>query len=485
VAIISDDLWRSRFASDPQIIGKRIRVTGSEYEVIGVLPSNFALPALWEGLNQSKPKMWVPLPADLPANTEIGLAVIGRLKTSATLDDARSEMKVIAKRLQRAYPDKNRGWGINVFPTLNEDVSPTVRRSLYVLQVAVGFVLLIACANVANLLLTKAVAREQEIAIRIALGAGRWQIVRQTMSEGLLLSFFGGTLGLLLSIGALRLISVLAPRDTHGFHELRIDPLVLAFTFGSVVVSAILFGLAPSLYSMTRGVSQALSRQSRSVSGSANAFRTLLVLAEISLSLILLIGATLTIQSLRSLMTLDLGFDPQHLLTMNIALPTSRYTNPQQVANFNDRLFERVQQLPQVSAASLSSALPMRSISEQSYQLPGVPIDPTKPKVTDWTRMTEQHVRAVGMRVLRGRDLQRADVMDASPHVALVNEAFARANWPNQDALGKTLLFAGESSSTLVPYNISVSSATSANSDPTLRRIRKSIFPAITCRACH
>ena len=446
VAVISDDLWRSRFQADPKIIGKSIRATGTEYQIIGVLAPDFELPATAQGLDQSKPKMWVPMNIN-PSPQEEGnmaLTVYGRLRQGVSLTQARAEMNVISRRLQQAYPDLDRGWGISVFPTMSEDVAPDIRRSLYVLQVAVGFVLLIACANVANLLLTKAVAREREMAVRIALGASRWQIIRQTLTESLLLSFIGGALGLLLAFEALHVISYLAPKDTHGFHELRIDPVVLAFTLGSTLVAGILFGLAPSFYSMGQSVNDALNRGARSVGGTSNNFRAALVVAEISLSLILLVGAGLTIRSLASLMSVDLGFRPDHLLTMNIALPGSRYTKREQIAGFNDQLLERVQHLPGVRAASLTTALPMRTISESSYHLPGVPNDPNKVKVTDWARVTEEHVDAVGMRLLRGRKLTREDVFSATPNVALVNDAFARANWPDQDALGKVFIFADE-----------------------------------------
>ncbi len=446
VTLISDDLWRTRFQSDPNIVGKSIGATGTAYQIIGVLPPGFELPATGQGLDQSKPKMWLPLHINPSPQEEAGMAltVFGRLKPGVSIAQANAEMKVIGRRLEQAYPDTNHGWGVNVFPTISEDVDPAIRKSLYVLQVAVGFVLLIACANVANLLLTKAVAREREMAIRIALGASRWQIARQTLSESLVLSCFGGVAGLFLALGCLRLVSYLAPRNTHGFHELRLDALVLTFTLATTLLAGIIFGLAPSFYSMGQSVNQALNRGARSAGGSSNRFRAALVIAEISLSLILLVGAGLTIRSLASMMGLDLGFRPDHLLTMRIALPDSRYPKPDQVAAFNDQLLQRVQRLPGVQSASLTTALPMRSISESSYRLPGVPSDPNKLIVTDWARVTSQHVEAVGMRLLRGRNLKREDALLPEPAVALVNQSFAHANWPNEDALGKVFIFSDE-----------------------------------------
>src|SRR5581483_742647 len=446
VTIISDDLWRSRFSSDPNIIGKTVRASGIDYRIIGVLPRGFELPAEAQGMDESRPKLWVPMHLTASDNEarSMALTVLGRLKPGVKLAQARAEMNVIAKRLAQQYPDLNRGYGINVFPTTSEDVDPDLRRSLYVLQVAVGLVLLIACANIANLLLTKAAAREKEMAVRFALGASRWRIIRQNLNESIALSLAGGVLGLLLAFWGLRLVSFLAPKEVHGFHELAIDPLVLAFTAGVTLIAGILFGLAPALHSVRRSIAESLGRGSRSVVGSANRFRSALVVVEISLSLILLAGAGLTIRSLASLLRLDLGFRPDHLLTMGIALPDWRYKNREQIAAFDDQLLERVQHLPGVRAASLATALPMRSISEQGYRLPGDPENPTKPKVTDWSRITDEHVNAIGMRILQGRNITRQDIDAAQPNVALVNAAFARANWAGQDALGKTIIFDNE-----------------------------------------
>ncbi len=446
VALISDDLWRSRFSSDRKILRQTIHASNTDFQIIGVLPPGFEPPATAQGMEESRPKLWVPLDLHVSPDQEnrIGLNVFGRLKPGVTLVQARAEMKVIANRLAKEFPDEFTGWRLNVFPTVTEDVDPSVRTSLYVLQVAVAFVLLIACANVANLLLSKAAARETEIAVRMAIGAGGWRIIQQTLTESLVLSFAGGALGLIFSLGGLRLVSYFAPKDTHRFHELRIDPLVLAFTLGVTLVSGILFGLAPSFHSLRQSVADALRRGSRAVAGSSRRFRAALVVIEIAMSLILLAGAGLTIRSLATLMSEDIGFRPDHLLTMSIALPEYRYQNPEQVSAFDDRLLARVQRLPGVKAASLATALPMRSISEQSYDLPGVPTDPKKMKVTDWTRVTAGHVKALGLHLLAGRDLTDEDVFAARPDVALVNGAFARANWPNQNPLGKVIVFGGE-----------------------------------------
>jgi len=445
VTILSDDLWRSRFAGDPNILGKSVRASGQDYRIIGVMPPGFELPAQAQGLDESRPKLWVPLHLDA-TNAEqqsMALTIIARLRPGATLAQARAEMNVLAKRTAQQDPNW-KGFGVNVFPTISEDVDPDVRRSLWVLQVAVGFVLLIACANIANLLLAKAVARETEIAVRFALGAGRWRIVRQALSESLLLSFAGGLAGLLLAFWGVRLATALAPQEIHGFHELKIDPFVLAFTVGVTLLAGVLFGLAPALHSIHRSIAESLGRGSRSIAHSTTRLRAALVIVEISLSLVLLIGAGLTIRTLLALLDTDLGFQPDHVLTLRLNLPDRRYPNPQQVAAFNDQLLERIQRLPGVRAASLATALPMRSISESGYRLPGDPENPAKPKVTDWSRITGDHVNAIGMRLLQGRNITRADVLTAQPGVVLVNETFARENWPRQNPIGKTVLFKSE-----------------------------------------
>jgi putative ABC transport system permease protein len=445
VALISDDLWRSRFSSDPHILGQRIHASDTTYQIIGVLPKGFELPATGQGLDESRPKIWIPLILRHQAQDYPGpsLTVIARLKPEVTVEQARAEMQVVATRLAQQHPDTNKGWGINVFPTISEDVDPDLRTSLYVLQVAVGFVLLIACANVANLLLTKAVAREREMAVRLAIGASRWRILRQNLTESLLLSTAAGVLGLLLSLALIRIVTFLAPKEIHGLHEIGFNALVLAFAIGVTFASGLLFGLAPGLHAAHQSVAQALTRGSRSLVGSSKKFRGALVVIEIAMSLILLIGAGLTIRSLVALLHVDEGFRPDHLLILNLSLPAYRYQNPNQIAAFNDQLLARLQHLPGVQAASLSTALPMRSLNEQSYELPGVPSDPGKMKVTDWSMITDQHVEALGLHLLRGRNLNHADVTAPLPDVALVNEAFAKANWPNQDALGKLFIFNG------------------------------------------
>ncbi len=443
VAIISDELYRSRFNSDPQILGKVLPANGVEYQIIGVLPRDFELPAMWEGLDQSRPKVWIPveIAPGLREQRSRSFFVFGRLKTGVTLAQAHAEMNVIAKRLERADPESDRGFGVNVFPLSVEDIDPTLRKSLFVLQIAVGFVLLIACANVANLLLTRAVRREKEIAVRLALGAARGRIVRQMLSESLLLSVLGGLSGLLLAFAALRAVSVFAPPDTHGFHELRVDPLVLGFTVLVTMIAGLLFGLAPAFHALPQNVNDALGRGARGVGGTSNRLRGALVVSEVALSLILLIGAGLMIRSLTSLMSTDMGFHPDHLLTMHISLPPLKYSKPEQVAAFNRRLVDAVRQIPGVRFASLSDALPMESINETSYDVEGKPTKPEQEPVAERARVQDGYLETLGVKLYRGRTFTQRDVLLAQPKVAVVSQAFARVNWPNEDALGKAIVF--------------------------------------------
>ncbi|MBI4873689.1 MAG: FtsX-like permease family protein [Acidobacteria bacterium] len=378
VAILSDALFRSRFGGDPQVVGKTLLANGSEHEIVGVLPPRFDLPAMGEGFDQNYPKLWVPVRVGAGGHDESHrhFFVFGRLKRDAALAQARAEMTVIASRLVETDPKLNTGFGANVFPLAEEDVSPALRRGLLVLEAAVGFVLLIACANVANLLLARAVGREREVAIRTALGASRARMIRQTLTESLLLSGLGGAAGLLLAFWGLRVVAAAAPSNTHGFQELRLDLPVLGFTLLVAALAGLLFGLAPALHTFRQGVSEALSRGVRSGGGSSNRLRSALIVAEVALSMMLLAGAGLMTRSLNTLLSADRqGFRPDHVLKMRIALPEAKYSKPQTFL-FGDRLLESVRALPGVRAATLAQGVPMQDLAMGPYRLEGVPERP-------------------------------------------------------------------------------------------------------------
>ncbi|HVX67042.1 MAG TPA: ABC transporter permease [Bryobacteraceae bacterium] len=446
VAILSDELYRSRFHGDPRILERRIRVDSEDYQVVGVLPPGFELPAIWEGFDQVKAQLWVPVTMGTSdgQRKDRNYYAYGRLKPGVNLSQARAEMAVIAKSTERADPDLNGGAGANVFPVSVEDVSPLLRRSLLVLQVAVAFVLLIACANVANLLLTRAVGREREIAIRVALGAGRARVIRQTLTESLLLSALGGAAGLLLAYWGLDAVAALAPADTHGFRELRIDPLVLGFTVLAALAAGVLFGIAPSLNAGRGGLSGRLGHGGRTVGGGSNRLRGALVVSEIALSIVLLIGAGLLIRSLASLTAVDPGFRPDHLLKARITLPRAKYSRPEQLVAFGDTLLAAVRNLPGVRYATLANGVPMQELSIAVYGLEGVPARPGEPRTAAASRAREDYFETLGIRLIRGRLFTRRDVEGAKPTPIIVNETFARQNWPNQDPIGKVVLQDGE-----------------------------------------
>jgi putative ABC transport system permease protein len=450
VAILTHELFVSRFGGDPKILGKRLYGDGQAYTIVGVLPAGFEMPAAAEGFDQAKPKFLVPVNMNPggDAEGEMNYSVFGRLRQGVTLERARAEMKVISKRLAQTNEKEYNGFGSVVYSLAQEDVGPNLRRTLIVLQVAVGFVLLIACANVGNLLLTRAIRREKEIAVRLALGAGRLRLVRQLLSESLLLSLFGGTAGLLLAYGTLQAISHFAPEDTHGFHELRIDFSVLLFTLAVTVAAGLLFGLAPSFHAMGQNVNAALGRGARSVGGTSNRLRSALVVCEVALTLVLLIGAGLMIRSLSALMATDLGFRVDHLFTLQVTLPPAKYKTAAQLTAFNDQLLGRVRQLRGVAAASLTNALPMRSVQVSSYKLEGKPTKNGQMLTANCARVSDGYFETMRSRLIRGRTFQRNEVMSGQA-AAVVSEAFARTNWPGQDPLGKIFIANGDDANEL------------------------------------
>ena len=445
VAILSDELHKSRFNGDLHILGKTLMANRQEYEIVGVLPPAFQLPAVWEGFDQRKPKIWLPLnlhPSKQEGET-FGLYVFGRLKPGVSLAQARAEMNIIGERLAKTNPD-DAGFGINVASLSEEDVGPDLRRALAVLLAAVAFVLLIACANVGNLLLTRAVGRDKEIAVRAAIGASRSRIVRQAVTESVLLSLIAAAAGLLLSFWALRVLSSLAPTDTHGLHELRIDRTVLVFTSTIAVLAGLLFGLAPAFHALKENVNEVLNRTGRSLSGSSHRLRNSLAIIEIALSFVLLIGAGLMIRSLETLMSTDLGFKIDHLLIMRISLPDAKYVKPEQVAQFNDQLIESVRKVLGIQAASLTTALPMKSVSEASFEIPGKTFKPGTLPVSDWARISDGYFETLRMKLVKGRTFSRQEASSDKPDVVIVNQAFTRAYFPREDPIGKIIVFGDE-----------------------------------------
>ncbi len=441
--ILSAELYYRRFGTRSNYTGKTLRINGVERTIIGVLPPKFQFPGMYGGLNQDNPDVWLPQDIDSAKGDDARnrqFFVYGRLRPDVTLAQARTEMNVIARRLERADPRLNQGFGVNVFPLFVEDLGNDLPESLITLQIAVGFVLLIACANLANLLLARAVGREREMAMRLALGAARSRILRQLLTESLVLSAIGGAAGLMLAYWILAAISSLAPQDTSKFHQLHLDAAPMVFTFFVAVLTGLLFGLAPALHAAGRDVNEILGRGGRGSSRASRRFRSVLVVAEVALAIVLLIGAGLMIRSLRSLLAVNTGMQPDHLLTMQISLPQTRYSSDAQQKAFCDRLLNKVRSLTGVQSASIADNLPMESVAATAFWVPGEPTKPNESPIADHARVTDGYFKTVGTPLLRGRDFTRADAEVADPRTVILNQSLAKIHWPKGDEVGKSIM---------------------------------------------
>jgi putative ABC transport system permease protein len=454
VAVISHAVYEKRFGAKEDALGQMIRLGPDEYKIIGVWPADFHMPALWGGMDQKKPAIWTPLNmrAEQPDADWLNRDkfVYARLKPGVPLRQASAEMTVIGKQLEQAFPNINKGFNVNVFPLASEDVGADMRSYVLLLQGAVGFVLLIACANVANLMLARAIGRRKELAVRLALGATRWRLMRQMFTESLLLSVAAGAGGILLAYWGLAAIGALAPPDSSHLHDLRLDPWTLAFTVAIALITGLLFGLAPAFDAGRRNVNEALTQGGRSgSSGISSRYRGALVASEVALALMLLVGAGLLIRTVRAMLSADQGFRRDHLLTLQINLPEAKYGKPEQAAAFCRELRDRVSTLAGVNSASLVSGLPLQNLQEQSYSVEGAP----KPNVAPMTivrTIDENYFRTMGVKLLRGRGFaQQETSASKKPDVIVISQTMAKAAWPGQDPLGRRLKLRDEPSTVI------------------------------------
>ncbi|HKD91300.1 MAG TPA: ABC transporter permease, partial [Terriglobales bacterium] len=412
VALISYGLYERQFGKARDILDRTIKVEGVENRIVGVLPQSFHLTSTWGGFDLPKPEVWTPLNTNasqpMEQQRENVLMIYGRLKPGVSLERARSEIALLESQLVQQFPKEYDKLSANMFSLYAEDVRGDLQRSLLVLQLAVGFVLLIACVNVANLLLARAAGREREIALRVALGARRSRVVRQMLSESLVFSLLGATAGLLLAWGGIQVLSKLAPEEIHGLHEMSLDIPVLLFTAGIALLAGLLFGLAPALHAARQQLSESISRGGRANhAGMSRRFRTALVVAEIALALAPLAGAGLMIRSLRALNALDLGLDPQHAFDGHISLPEIQYKTPAQLLTFGNQLLDRVKALPNVDSAALTGSPPMESINFTGFRLEGD--GPDVHRTVDLEAVSDGYFQAVGAPILKGRTFTRAD----------------------------------------------------------------------------
>ena len=380
VVIISSGLWQRSFGSDPDIAGKTIKLNDKVYNIIGVTPADFVFP-------NRRSEVWVPLtlsPEDANNRGGHSLTVVARLKPDVTLQQARTEMDSIAAQLEQQY-QVNTGHGANVFP-LHEEVVTGARPALLVLLGAAAFVLLIACANVANLLFARSAAREREIAIRAALGARRSRIVRQLLTESVLLAITGGIIGVLLALWGLDLLLAIGESSIPRVKEITLDGWALGFSMLISIGTGLLFGLVPALQSSKPDMNEALKEGSRSASGSIrrNKTRSMYVIAEVAICLVLLIGAGLMIKSFAKLINVSPGFNPENVLSMNVALSGSRYGDSQQVATFYQRALERLASVPGVEGAAATTGLPMAGgFGSRYFRIEGRPPQPAGQSTTN------------------------------------------------------------------------------------------------------
>jgi putative ABC transport system permease protein len=441
VVILSYGLWQHQFGADTSLIGKRLILNGVSRTVIGVMPAGFDFTGEVFTLDAD---LWVPI-AFAQSQIQRGpryLGVVARLAPGVTVEKARSEMEIIAQELAGQYPQTNSGRGVNVI-SVHEQAIRETRSSIIVLLVTVGFVLLIACANIANLLLARATARRKEAAIRAALGASRYRIVRQLLTESVLLSLLGGALGLLLAFIGIEFLANLIPGDIPRVKHIGLEGRVLGFTMLISVLTGILFGMAPALESSKIDLHQVLKEGGRtSTTGSgSHRLRGLLVISEIALALVLLSGAGLMINSFMRLQKIDPGFDAQNVLTMQISLPRSRYPEAEKQKAFFQQILQRAEALPAVTSASMTYPLPLsREYAIRTFTIEGLPIpDPKDRPDADYNMVSPGHFRTAGIRMLSGRDFSEDDV-SGTQLVAIINETLARRFWGNENPIGKYVI---------------------------------------------
>ena len=435
VVVLSEELWKSRFGGNPSVVGTTARIDGKAHEIVGVLPSKQAYPA--------EARLWLPLrltPEERAIRGAHDFGVLARLKNGVSVEAARSQMNAIAERLAVQYPADNKGWGAAVIP-LHDDLVGDVRPALLVLLGAVGFVLLIACANVANLVLARTVARRKEIAVRAALGAGRGRIVRPILAETVVLAVLGGGLGLVLAGLGVRLIVAFLGDQMPRVNDIRVDLPVLAFTFVLAIVTGVLAGLLPAWKLSHANPNDALKQGGRSDADSGSpVLRHTLVVAEVALALVLMLGAGLLVRSLGRLQRVDPGFEPRNVLHLRLTLPSGKYPTPQSRTAFFERVLERVRTLPGVEAAGAINVLPLTDGgSTQPVAIEGRPVVPLSEQPEVAVRVLYPGaLPALRIRLREGRDFGATDTADSPPAV-LISETMAKRFWPGESAVGKRL----------------------------------------------
>nr|QEO73631.1 hypothetical protein [uncultured bacterium] len=440
VVVLSHGLWLRSFGGDPSIVGRDVILDGEKYTVIGIMPRGFTFP---EGKELTEARdLWLPLglgPSTVEDREAQNLLVAGRLRDGISLEQAQAAMDTVARRLELELPADNKGWGVEVMPlrraAFGEDLQPV----LFILLIAVGLVLLIACANVSSLLLARASTQGEEVAIRTALGAGRLRLVRQLLTESLVLALLGGALGLLLAFLFLRPLVALSPVTFPGFQQVAIDLRVLGFTLALSVLTGILFGFVPALRQSDAYLGNVLRQAGTRASGGRQNRRLqgFLVVGEVALVLLLLVGSGLTIKSFLKLQRVDPGFDTSNMLAMQLMLSNTRYPDTEQRADVVRRFLERVSAVPGVVSASTATVLPLGDPTvSTAFSVEGRPAAPGEVMITNHRIVSASYFDTIRLPFFQGEAFRDTDGGE-SGGVVVVSKEFARRYWPGQSPLGK------------------------------------------------
>ena len=456
VLVLSHKLWQRAFGGDAKIVGQQITLSGESYAVVGVMPPEVQFPPLWS----TRAEMWAPLDLRPRATSRGGssLRVFARLKPGVSQQQANAEAETISKQLETAYPAENTGRKIRV-DALNEKVVGNVRPALLALTVTVCFVLLIACANVACLLLARSAARQKEAALRVALGASRWRIVRQLLTESLMLSLCGAAIGVLLAVWGVDWLTTLLSGNSNSFsvklprlNEIKLDAAALGFTFVVSLLTSVLFGLAPALAASKPDLNSVMKEGGRGMTGGRHRLRESLVVAEIALALVLLIGAGLLVNSFAKLQAVDPGFNPDNLLTFTVSVNgMPQYVGPSREA-FYRQLTDRLSALPGVESASAINHLPLAGdLWGRGLVIEGRPLPPPGQEIPVAYRVSRPgYLHTMGISLRAGRDFTERDEADA-PGVVIINETLAKRQWPSEDPIGKRFTMGDPRSSSPAP----------------------------------
>jgi predicted permease len=444
VALLSENLWRGLFAADPKIIGSSIDLDKRSFTVVGVVPSQFRFPTI-----TAAQQVWIPVANDplfgpwMPNRSGHWFQVTGRLKPGVSMAQVRTEFNAISERLAAKFPAENAGWSIKMVP-LRKMIVGDAQGPLFLLLGAVGLVLLIACANIANLLLARATSRAREMAVRIALGAAPSRIVRQFLTETAVLGFFGGVIGIAVAFWGVQILRSVIPENVPQVNEIRVDNLVLGFAIALSAIAACLFGLLPALVAAKSNVQSSL-REGSARSGEGNRrrrARSALASAEVSLALILLLAAGLMLRSFAKLTAMTPGFEPQHIVKAEISLPQFQYSKPEQWTAFSDELLSRVQAQPGMQETALALPMPIADgFLNLGFDIIGNPVATAgTSRTANYATISPNYFQVMSIPLLAGRFFDAHDI-SAAPRVTIISRTMARIYFPNQDPLGQKLAF--------------------------------------------